>query len=330
MTEPLQAYTPTMAEVYRFMQSNPISSREMLDEISAESTPKSSWDMHLQSFIKLEKQCREIAEQIYDFIGESHNDADAELRLQEVSTNLAAFIRETRGRVKTMSDTADDIAAARAQALEEAALILEEEAMGANRLIKQGRGTELGIALATTIMNTNRDNAHKIRALITPFDSTALAKQAEDNALAQGTFQCDICGQDTPHFHDQQLVEIERLIRPAFENTTVPCDSFGRVARKPGFPYSDAGTERLWQHFISGWFASKSVFPTQDVAKLLAEERLKCESWDILQRLVEQAEGMIDELPDGEYKGLGGLRIMVDEARVELAARVAELKGEQG
>ena len=97
MTERLQAYTPTMAEVYRFMQSNPISSREMLDEISAESTPKSSWDMHLQSFIKLEKQCREIAEQIYDFIGESHNDADAELRLQEVSTNLAAFIRETKG-----------------------------------------------------------------------------------------------------------------------------------------------------------------------------------------------------------------------------------------
>ena len=95
--ERLQAYTPTMAEVYRFMQSNPISSREMLDEISAESTPKSSWDMHLQSFIKLEKQCREIAEQIYDFIGESHNDADAELRFQEVSTNLAAFICETKG-----------------------------------------------------------------------------------------------------------------------------------------------------------------------------------------------------------------------------------------
>jgi hypothetical protein len=43
---------------------------------------------------------------------------------------------------------------------------------------------------------------------------------------------------------------------------------------------------------------------------------------DALQRLCEQAEAVIDELPDGEYKGLGGLRIMLKNSR-ELLAEAA-------
>jgi hypothetical protein len=89
-------------------------------------------------------------------------------------------------------------------------------------------------------------------------ESPAIPQAESDEELSKGTFACDICGKPTPHYHDEQLVEIERFARPAFEQTTVRHGAFGRIAKNPDFPYSDAETERLWQHFISGWFASKT------------------------------------------------------------------------
>jgi hypothetical protein len=102
------------------------------------------------------------------------------------------------------------------------------------------------------------------------------AKPMSEADLSQGTSVCDICGVDTPHFHDPEVVEIERLIRPAFEKTTVPGNAFGRPSA-PGFPYSDGRIESLFQHFISGWFACKRVYaasqPTPSAGTLeLTEE----------------------------------------------------------
>jgi hypothetical protein len=77
--------------------------------------------------------------------------------------------------------------------------------------------------------------------------------------LDKGTFQCDICGADTPHSHDPQLVEQERLIRPAFEKT-IARKGFGRISKHPDIPYSFQETEFLWQHFKSGWYAGKKIF----------------------------------------------------------------------
>jgi hypothetical protein len=79
-----------------------------------------------------------------------------------------------------------------------------------------------------------------------------------NDELSQGTSKCDICGRDIPHHHDKHIIEQERFIRPAFEKTTIPRNAFGRIAQNPDFPYSDQETERLWQHFMSGWLAAKS------------------------------------------------------------------------
>jgi len=83
-------------------------------------------------------------------------------------------------------------------------------------------------------------------------------RMRDDDELSKGTFKCDICGRETPHGHDPELVETERYVRPAFEKTTVRhWAAFGRISKTPDFPYSDGETERLWQHFLSGWFACR-------------------------------------------------------------------------
>ena len=79
-----------------------------------------------------------------------------------------------------------------------------------------------------------------------------------DDELSQGTFKCDVCGIDTPHHHNDKLAEQERLIRPAFEKTTVPRGWFNREFANG--PYLDKNTEALWQHFYSGWVAAKRVY----------------------------------------------------------------------
>ena len=85
-----------------------------------------------------------------------------------------------------------------------------------------------------------------------------------------GTYTCDICGLETPHYHADSEVERERYIRPAFEKTTVPRNYFGRMPRTPNTPYSDGNTEQLWQHFVSGWNSSRQ-FLTAERDALRAE-----------------------------------------------------------
>lgn len=85
---------------------------------------------------------------------------------------------------------------------------------------------------------------------------------ASDAELSQGASRCDVCGVDTPHQHDPEIVEIERLIHPAFEKTTVPCGFFGRSGRFS--PYHARATEALWQHFLSGWMAAKRVYAVRE------------------------------------------------------------------
>lgn len=77
-----------------------------------------------------------------------------------------------------------------------------------------------------------------------------------DDELSQGTFACDICGLDKPHHHTEEEIEIERLIRPAFEKTTVPGGIFWRYGLRGPYRYVDP----LWQHFIAGWYAAKKTF----------------------------------------------------------------------
>lgn len=47
------------------------------------------------------------------------------------------------------------------------------------------------------------------------------AVSSSGTAQAQGTFACSVCGKDTPHWHDIDVVNrervIERVVRPAFE-----------------------------------------------------------------------------------------------------------------
>jgi hypothetical protein len=99
-----------------------------------------------------------------------------------------------------------------------------------------------------------------LAALTAPAESQAVGEREPSmDELSQGTFECDICGLGIPHQHNPQSVEIERLVRPAFEKTKVPANAFGRIGK---LPYSSGRTEQLWQHFISGWFASKTVYAT--------------------------------------------------------------------
>jgi hypothetical protein len=96
--------------------------------------------------------------------------------------------------------------------------------------------------------------------------------KTQDDELSKGTFTCPICGYDKPHHHEPETVEIETLVRPAFEKTTVPGGGFmfGRMSKNPDFPYSNGRTEQLWQHFLSGWFAAKRAIAAPSV------EQSKC------------------------------------------------------
>ena len=95
---------------------------------------------------------------------------------------------------------------------------------------------------------------------IPPASSEVQPEQQEGtDELNEGTFKCDICGMDKPHSHEPQLVEMERLVRPAFEKTTVPRSAFARLDKSPGGGYLDRETQHLWQHFLSGWFAAKTM-----------------------------------------------------------------------
>jgi hypothetical protein len=133
-----------------------------------------------------------------------------------------------------------------------------------------------------------------------------------EQELSQGTFKCDICGRDTPHHHDPELVEMERLIRPAFEKTTVPGNMFGRI-KSPNFPYSDGRTEGLWQHFIGGWFACKKLYlptaPSDPYAKL--------------EKLVER------KREQGAHSD-PSIRALYDRWADELESTIAELRAGEG
>ena len=136
----------------------------------------------------------------------------------------------------------------------------------------------------------------------------------QGSELDEASPRCDVCGMDTPHFHEPSVVEIERFIRPAFEKTIVPGRLFGRTGSSPDMPYRSERTQELWQHFISGWFASKARY---DAKPAQPETRPASADGELWAKAL-QAYGVEHD----HQKGLGAKEPLAEKWGVMAAGRV--------